>query len=637
MGFGRGMGGGGGGRGGRHGGAGKMGGINRDGKDPDAPPPLKITDRRMLRWFARTIGPRWPVILIALIAMIASAGIDTVQPLLLRYLIDQGFGLRWVEAITWAMLMMLLCYFGGSLFNALRMNLMHVLGQRLVYETRIETYAHLQKLSLSYFHRNKTGDLMSRLSNDVNAVEDMVVHGTDEVISDGLRVIFSVGAMLIYLNVKLTLLAMAPLPIFVAAILIFSKYVRPIYRWIRDELGEINAQLEERLAGILVIKAFGREQYEFGNFEEASRRYYDASVKGIRMWSTFFPALQFLTSTGLLLVMWRGGLMLSAGEAVTIGTIMAFVGYLQQFYWRFGSLIRVYDLYNRALAALSRIFQVFEEVPEIEDKPDAIVLEDVKGQVDLEHVTFRYQTGDIVLKDITVHADPGETIALVGRSGAGKTSLVNLIPRFYDPLEGRVLVDGADVKDVTQESLRRQIAMVLQETFLFNGSVKENVSYGKLDASDEEIEAACVAAYADEFIQSLPEKYDTQIGERGVKLSGGQKQRIAIARALLADPRILILDEATSLVDTEAEQMIQKALENLMKSRTTFVIAHRLSTVRKASKIVVIDEGAVVEEADHDTLMQRQGLYAEMYERQFRIAEDWGMQGGEGMMGQPGS
>ncbi|MEN6547807.1 MAG: ABC transporter ATP-binding protein [Armatimonadia bacterium] len=606
-----------------------MRGTSKTNPDEQEAPRLRLTDKRMLSWFGSKIGSRWPVVVIALVAMIISAFADQAQPMLIRRLIDQGFLKHSVPVINQVVLLMLGAFAAGAVFSLIRTRLMHILGQRLVYETRIETYSHLQKLSLSYFHRNRTGDIMSRLSNDVGSVEDMVVHGTDEVISDGLRVAIAVGA-LFWMSWKLALLALLPVPFFLTLMIIFARFVRPLYRKIRDELGEINAQLEERVAGILVIKAFGRERYEYDNFESASRKYYDANVRAIRLWSTFFPVIAFLTSLGMLLVLWRGGLMMTKGEAVSIGTMMAFVGYLQQFYWRIGGLVRVVDLYNRALAALARIFQITDEVPEVQDKPEAKALDQVEGCVDLDHVTFRYETGDIVLKDVTVHADPGETVALVGRSGAGKTSLINLIPRFYDPLEGRVLVDGTDVREVTQESLRQHMAMVLQETFLFNGTVKENVRYGRLDASDEEIEEACRAAYADEFVQDLPDKYDTEIGERGVKLSGGQKQRLAIARALLANPRVLILDEATSLVDTEAEQIIQKALDNLMLNRTTFVIAHRLSTVRKASKIVVIDGGAVVEQADHETLMKKQGLYAEMYERQFRIAEDWGIDAAEG-------
>ncbi|MEN6643753.1 MAG: ABC transporter ATP-binding protein [Armatimonadia bacterium] len=627
MGFGRGMGGGGG--RGRGGGGGHMRGTSKTNPDEQEAPRLRLTDKRMLSWFGSKIGSRWPVVVIALVAMIISAFADQAQPMLIRRLIDQGFLKHSVLVINQVILLMLGAFAAGAVFSLIRTRLMHILGQRLVYETRVETYSHLQKLSLSYFHRNRTGDIMSRLSNDVGSVEDMVVHGTDEVISDGLRVAIAVGA-LFWMSWKLALLALLPVPFFLTLMIIFARFVRPLYRKIRDELGEINAQLEERVAGILVIKAFGRERYEYDNFESASRKYYDANVRAIRLWSTFFPVIAFLTSLGMLLVLWRGGLMMTKGEAVSIGTMMAFVGYLQQFYWRIGGLVRVVDLYNRALAALARIFQITDEVPEVQDKPEAKALDQVEGCVDLDHVTFRYETGDIVLKDVTVHADPGETVALVGRSGAGKTSLINLIPRFYDPLEGRVLVDGTDVREVTQESLRQHMAMVLQETFLFNGTVKENVRYGRLDASDEEIEEACRAAYADEFVQDLPDKYDTEIGERGVKLSGGQKQRLAIARALLANPRVLILDEATSLVDTEAEQIIQKALDNLMLNRTTFVIAHRLSTVRKASKIVVIDGGAVVEQADHETLMKKQGLYAEMYERQFRISEDWGIDAAEG-------
>jgi len=301
-----------------------------------------------------------------------------------------------------------------------------------------------------------------------------------------------------------------------------------------------------------------------------------------------------------------------------------FLGYLMRFYGPVGGLIRVYDMFNRALASLARIFQIFDEVPEIQDAPDAIVLEQVGGDVLLDAVSFKYRTGEVVLKNITVHAEPGETVALVGRSGAGKTSVINLIPRFYDPLEGRILVDGHDVREVTQQSLRQHIALVLQETFLFSGTAKENIAYGRLDATEEEIIAAAKAANAHQFIMKLPDEYETQIGERGVKLSGGQKQRIAIARAILADPSILILDEATSLVDTEAEQEIQQALEGLMQGRTVFVIAHRLSTVRNADKILVIEGGEIAEEADHETLMQQNGLYAEMYQRQFSLEDIWG-------------
>jgi ABC-type multidrug transport system fused ATPase/permease subunit len=297
-----------------------------------------------------------------------------------------------------------------------------------------------------------------------------------------------------------------------------------------------------------------------------------------------------------------------------------------QFYGPIGGLVRVYDIFYRALAALARLFHILDEKPEIQDAPDAVALTQVRGAVDLENVSFRYKTGEMVLKDLTVHADPGETIALVGRSGAGKTSLVNLIPRFYDPSAGRVLVDGRDVRTVTQASLRRHLALVLQETFLFDGTVRENLAYGRLEASDEQIHAAAQAAYAEEFILDLPDAYDTRIGERGVKLSGGQRQRLAIARALLADPAILILDEATSLVDTEAEQKIQAALDNLRKGRTVFVIAHRLSTVRNANKILVLEGGEIVEEDTHTALMAKNGLYAEMYQRQFQLGmwEDQG-------------
>ena len=590
---------------------------------------LRLTDKRMLSWLLENlVRPHWLKLVVGTLAMTLSTLGELAPPLLFRIIIDDVIGKGQVQRLTPTMLLMLAAYFGSSLFSSVRMNVMHILGQRFVYDLRMKAFAHLERLSLGYFERNKTGDIMSRLSNDVNSVEDMVVHGTDTVIVNVLHIVFTI-AILFWMSPPLAGLTLLPLPIYLTLMILFARKVRPIYRRIRDELGEINARLQERVSGIRVVKAFGRESYEYEKFDDDSRAYYRSNVRGIWYWSTFFPFLTLLISTGMVVVVWRGVVTMGA-LATTTGTIVAFIGYLQGFYFRFGDLIRVYDVYNRALAALSRIFHLLEEEPEVEDAPDAVELTDVQGAVELDGVSFRYATGEMVLRDITVRAAPGETVALVGRSGAGKTSLINLVPRFYDPTAGTVRIDGHDLRTVTQASLRRNIAMVLQETFLFNGTVKENVRYGRLDATDEEVEQACLAAYADEFIQDLPERYDTQIGERGVKLSGGQKQRLAIARALLANPRILLLDEATSLVDTEAEQIIQKALENLMRNRTTLVIAHRLSTVRRADKIAVINDGEIVEEANHETLMAAGGLYSEMYTRQFAVGLDWEEEVAEG-------
>ena len=467
---------------------------------------------------------------------------------------------------------------------------------------------------------------MSRLSNDVNAVEEMIVHGTDTVLTDGLRTVGTI-VLLMYLDMRLALYALIPLPLFLAGVVGFALYMRPFYRRVREQLGDINADLQENISGARVVRAFSREDYEQAKIDRRSQSYLRTNVRVIWMWSTFYPALTFVVSCSILLLVWLGAPRVVgggvAGGAVTIGDIVVFVTLLQQFYFRLAGLLRVYDTYNKALAAMGRIFLLFDARPSVADAADAEPIGEITGMVELRHVSFRYRDGEMVLRDVSVRADPGQTVALVGRSGAGKTSLVNLIPRFYDPLEGQVLVDGYDVRTVTQQSLRAHIAMVLQETFLFSGTVRENIRYGRLDATDEEIVAAARAAYADEFIVELPEAYDSEVGERGVRLSGGQAQRLAIARAILADPEILILDEATSLVDTEAEQRIQAALENLMRGRTTFIIAHRLSTVQKADTIVVIDSGAVVETADHATLMREGGLYAEMWTRQFADGQAW--------------
>ena len=593
--------------------------------DDESTERLRITDRRMLGWFVQQLGPHWRKVLVGATAMVLGSLAGLAPPYITgRLIVDGVMRDQQYHLLPQYIGLLIGALFAATFLNAIRMNVMHILGQRFVYDLRVKLYEHLQRLSLSYFESNETGDIMSRVSNDVNTVEDMVVHGTDEVVSNILTI---VGTMIIlmYINWRLALTGLWPLPIFVVSLIIFARYIRPLYRKIREDLGDINTELQENIAGISVVKAFGREEHELDRFRHWSHEYYQANVRAIWMWTTFFPLIGFLTSMSSVGVLWYGAGPSIAGNSVaSAGDIVMFLGYLMRFYGPVGGLIRIYDMFNRALAALARIFQIFDEVPEIQDAPDAVALEQVAGDVLLEGVSFKYRTGEVVLKDITVHAEPGQTIALVGRSGAGKTSIINLIPRFYDPLEGRVWIDGHDVREVTQQSLRQHIALVLQETFLFSGTAKENIAYGRLDATEEEIIAAARAANAHRFIMELPDEYETQIGERGVKLSGGQKQRIAIARAILADPSILILDEATSLVDTEAEQEIQQALEGLMKGRTVFVIAHRLSTVRNADKIVVIEGGEIAEEADHQTLMEQNGLYAEMYQRQFSLEDIWG-------------
>jgi ATP-binding cassette, subfamily B, bacterial MsbA len=596
-------------------------------KPPEGPPPLRITDRRMLAWFYSTLGPHAHKIGAGLAATLVSTLAALYTPIILRDVFDKVIRDGQLGVLPDLALKLTLLTIAGAVFQSVRMNVMHLLGQRFVYQLRDTCYRHLLGLDIAYFERERTGDIMSRVSNDVGAVEDMVVHGTDNLIADVVRIVGTIGFM-IYLSWKLAAVALAPVPIFVISMVIFARFVRPLFAKIRQELGDINVKLQERLSGIYVIKAFAREKAEIEYFDETNTRYWQINARSIWMWTTYFPAVGMVTSLGLVVMIWYGASLAHGGSQFSSpGTVVAFLAYLQQFYGPINGLVNTYNTFNRALASMARIFELLDQKPDVAERADAVDLPTVEGRVEIEHVSFRYQTGEVVLSDVSVVAEPGETVAVVGRSGAGKTTLVNLIPRFYDPFEGRVLIDGHDVRDLSKASLRRHIGMVLQETFLFNASVKENILYARPDATEEEVIAAATAAHAHEFIAELEQGYETLVGERGVRLSGGQKQRLSIARALLADPRILILDEATSLVDTEAEQVIQQALANLMRGRTTFAIAHRLSTIRSASRIVVIDDGRVVEQDDHETLMSLGGLYAEMYNRQFQVEEDWGVPG----------
>ena len=515
---------------------------------------------------------------------------------------------------------LLIAYCGQAGLSFIRAYVMHVLGEKIILDLRKKVYSHLQTLSISYFDNHQTGEIMSRVTNDTEVVEEFVNHAADTLISDIIKLIAI--CVIIFLSSRtLALIALIPVPIVFIMALRFSRLARTVYRSVRERLAEINTKVQENISGIHVIKAFATEQHEYESFTQDAVAYYDMRVKAVRMWTSFFPSIDILIRVGQIIIWVVCPIMIIRGQA-TMGTLLEFTMFTQMLYEPVGSLARINDTIQRSLAAAERIFEIIDEEPQISDAENAVALPRINGRVEFDHVDFCYLDGEEVLKDICITAEPGQIVALVGRSGAGKTSIVSLIPRFYDPNSGRILIDGFDIKYVKQDSLRRQIAMVLQDTFLFNGTVRQNIGYGKLDATEDQIIEAAKAANAHEFIEVMSNGYDTEIGERGIKLSGGQKQRLAIARAILADPRILILDEATSSVDSESEYLIHRAMDRLMEGRTTFVIAHRLSTVKHADQIITLEHGCVSEVGDHKSLVDSDGTYAQMYAMQFRLDEE---------------
>ncbi|MDY6876995.1 MAG: ABC transporter ATP-binding protein [Chloroflexota bacterium] len=563
------------------------------------------------------VRPYWKPLVVTGILLLLHTGLSLLPPLFQREVVDQVIGGRDLSRLGVMVVALIGVYVFLQIVDFGDLYIRHALGERVIFDLRVRIYAHLQRLSLSFFERTSTGELMSRVTNDVNALEQFVTHGVALTAVDLLRLL-GASAVLLVLEWRLALVVLVPLPVMALGLRWFNQRVRPIYRQVRDRLGDINAKLQDNLAGIRVIQAFGREEAELTLFRDTSEGYYRERVQGIRAWATFFPALRFVSTLGGVLVLGFGARMVVNGH-VSLGTLVAFLSYITSFYDPLRRLTEVDNVFQQTIAAGERFFELLDELPEIQDAPNAVALDVIEGNIVFDDVHFRYGEGDEVLHDVEFHMAPGEIVALVGPSGAGKTSIANLLCRFYDPIHGRILVDGHDLRSVQVRSLRRHVAVVLQDTFLFNTTVRENLLYGKPDATEEEMVAAAEAAYAHEFIQQLSEGYDTEIGERGVKLSGGQKQRLALARAILADPRILILDEATSSVDAEAEYLIQQALEEVMKGRTSLVIAHRLSTIRNADKIIALEEGRIREVGDHRELLARGGLYSQLYQRQLEL------------------
>ena len=496
-------------------------------------------------------------------------------------------------------------------------------AQKAIYDIRNTMYDHLQRLPFSFYDKSQTGQLIARATGDIDSLRRFFAFGMFNFVSS-IVIFFAALVICLMKNWKLAILALSIMPFIAYSGARFGKKVGPRFLELRQKLADVTITIQENITGSRVVRTFSQENYETEKFSEHVHSLLKMRLRIARLWASYFPLMDFIFMLGVISILWFGGWQIMKGD-LTLGEFIAFNMYLMMLMMPVRMLGFIINVSKEATASGRRIFEILDTESEVEESLDAKPLPTIEGHVRFENVSFGYETGDgLVLKNFDLEVQPGETLALLGATGSGKSTLINLLPRFYDPTSGRIIIDGTDIKDVTLESLRRQLSLVLQETYLFSATLKENISYGKTDATMDQIIAAAKAANIHDFISSLPKGYDTDVGERGVTLSGGEKQRVAIARALLMDPRILILDDSTSSVDTETEHLIQNALTALLENRTAFVIAQRLSTVKRANKIVVLDNGEIIEQGTHEELLEKGGIYAEIYDMQFRQQEEEG-------------
>ena len=565
------------------------------------------------------IKPYWKRGLAAGICTIIAAGGTAYLPFVIKDMVDQVLSEKNTTMLNWIVLSIIVVFVIRGIAYYGQSYLMNYVGQRVIIDIRKAVFEKLQRLSMSFYDKHKTGTIMSYVTNDVSALQSAMVDNVVEMITETVILVASI-VMMIYLDWKLFLVTFATFPVVLFFIDSFGKRIRKSGSRIQEAAADITSVLQEVASSPRVIKSFVREGYEVDRFDKENMNNFRANMKYAQLSSTLTPTIEFVAAVGVSIILWYGGNSVINGS-ITAGSLVAFLTYAVNISNPIKRLSRVIGNIQKALAAAQRVFDVLDLPEDIKNAPDAKALPKVKGDVRFNDVSFAYNENEEVLSHVSFEVKPGEMVAFVGPSGAGKSTVASLLPRFYDAINGSITIDGQDIRKVTLDSLREQVGIVPQETVLFNGSVYDNILYGRLDATREEVEAAAKAANAHDFIMQLPDGYETMLGDRGMNISGGQRQRISIARAILKNPQILILDEATSALDTESERVVQEALDRLMVGRTSFVIAHRLSTIKNADKIMVLEKGQLIEQGNHDELIAMDGLYAHLYKIQYRSKE----------------